>query len=57
MLYFVNMLNIHPCEMMVIGFYAFMEKITIYVLGPELDGLPHTRRKLTELVPKEGLFR
>ena len=51
------MLNIHPCEMMVIGIYAFMEKITIYVLGPELDGLPHTRRKLTELVPEEGLFR
>ena len=28
MVYLVNVLNIHPCEMMFMGFYAFMEKIT-----------------------------
>ena len=49
-MYFENVLDIHPCEMMVIGFYTFMKKITIYVLVPELDGLSHTRRKLTEPV-------
>ena len=51
MMYFENVLDIHPCEMMVIGFYTFMKKITIYVLVPELDGLSHTRRKLTEWIP------
>jgi hypothetical protein len=54
-MYLVNALNIHPCEMMVIEFYTFMKKITIYVLGPELDELPRTRRKLTEPVPEEDV--
>ena len=31
------------------------KKITIYVLGPELDGLPHTRRKLTKPLLAEEL--
>jgi hypothetical protein len=54
-MYFVNVLNIHPCEMMVMGFYTFMEKVTIYVLGPELDKLPNKIRKLTEPMPEEEL--
>jgi hypothetical protein len=54
-MYLVNALNILLCEMMVIEFYTFMKKITIYVLGPELDELPRTRRKLTAPVPEEDL--
>ena len=55
MVYFVNVLNIHPCEMMVIEYFTFMKKISIYVLGPELDGLLNTRRKLIEPVLREDL--
>ena len=29
----VNVLNIHPCEIMVTGFYAFMEKNYHLCLG------------------------
>ena len=52
-MYLVNVLNIHPCEMMVIEFYTIMKKNYHLCLGPELDGLPRTRRKLTEPVPEE----
>jgi hypothetical protein len=36
-------------------FMLLWKKITIYVLGPELDGLPHTRRKLTKPLLAEEL--
>ena len=40
----VNVLNLNPREMMVLEFYTFMEKVAIYVLGPELDKLSHEKK-------------
>jgi hypothetical protein len=54
-MYLANVLNIHPCEMIVIEFYTFMKKNYHLCLGPEVDGLPRARRKLTKPVPEEDL--